>query len=211
MNLSAGTWLLVSLVSASQTRTPRESDVEYSFATAAYRIEMRVNSLAPYLGERLVFYSSADPDRPICPPVDGGTTGECLNQFVGAVALVKYTVKLANGGKPDAAAIRERVTVTAQSPGLLERAPFVMTLPLIEGRGSDIQAFGYDETPLKGPDHARDREQAKASWRLYRQELYIDEEKNPFAVVEWKHTVHRIYITRICSPPDADLKPAKAN
>jgi hypothetical protein len=172
---------------------------------------MRVNFLDPYLGARLVFYSSADPDRPICPPVDGGTTGECVDQFVGAVAIVKYAVKPANSGKPGPVAIRERVTVTAQSPGLAERPPFVMTLPLIEGRGSDIQAFGYDEAPLKGPDHARDREQAKASWRFYRQELYLDDEKNPFAIVEWKHTVHRIYITRICSPADADLKPARAN
>jgi hypothetical protein len=172
---------------------------------------MRVNFLHPYLGQRLVFYSSADPDRPICPPVDGGTTGQCLDQFVGAVAIVKYSVKLANGGKPGSVAIRERVTVTAQSLGLAKRPPFVMALPLIEGRGSDIQAFGYDETPLKGPDHAREREQAKASWRFYRQELYMDEEKNPFAIVEWKHTVHRICITRIYSSADADSKTAKAN
>jgi hypothetical protein len=172
---------------------------------------MSVSFLDPYLGARLVFYSSADPDRPICPPVDGGTIGECLDRFVGAVALVKYSVKLANGGRLGRVEIRERVTVTAQSPGLAERPPFVMTLALIEGRASDIQAFGYDEAPLKGPDHARDREQAKASWRFYRQELYLDDEKNPFSIVEWKHTVHRIYITRICSPPDADVRPARTN
>jgi hypothetical protein len=209
MHLSAGTWLLVGLFSASQIRTSRENDVAYNFATAAYRIEMNVSFLDPYLGARLVFYSSADPDRPICPPVDGRTTGECLDQFVGAVALVNYSVKLANGGKPGPVAIRERVMVTAQSPGLAERAPFVMTLALIEGRGSDIQAFGYDESTLKGAAHSRDREQAKAAWRFYRQELFVDKEKTPFALVEWKHTVRRIYITRIYSPADTDLKDEK--
>ena len=172
---------------------------------------MRVNFLDPYLGERLVFYSSADPHRQICPPVEGGTTGQCLDKFVGAVALVKYSVKLVNGGKPGSVAIRERVMVAAQSPGLAERAPFVMTLALIEGRGSDIQAFGYDETALKGVAHSRDREQAKAAWRFYKQELFVDKEKTPFALVEWKHTVQRIYITRIYSPAAEDLKDDKTN
>jgi hypothetical protein len=184
----------------------RERDVTYGFTTMQYTIEMRISFLDPYEGKRLVFYSSADPSKPICPSLDG-TPGKCIDRFLGAVAVVRYVVRLGNGGVPERAAIREYVTVTAQSPGLAERAPFSMTLLLVDGTGSDLQVFGYDEGPLKQVDRARSRMQRKPTWwRLYRQELYLDQETAPFAIVEWKHTLNRISIVEIYSPPDRERK-----
>jgi hypothetical protein len=80
-----------------------------------------------------------------------------------------------------------------------------MTQKLIEGIGSDIQAFGYEEASLKQADRIRIRRQAQAAWwRLCRQELYVDEEVKPFAIVEWKHTLNRISIVQIYAPPDRE-------
>jgi hypothetical protein len=184
----------------------RERDVTYGFTTMQYTIEMRISFLDPYEGRRLVFYSSVDASKPICRLLDG-TPGKCIDRFLGAVAVVRYSVRLANGGIPETAAIREYVTVTAQSPGLAERAPFSMTLLLVDGIGSDLQVFGYDEGPLKQGDRVRSRRQRKATWwRLYRQELYVDQETAPFAIVEWKHTLNRISVVEIYSPPDRERK-----
>jgi hypothetical protein len=41
-------------------------------------------------------------------------------------------------------------------------------------------------------------------WRLCRQELYVDKEMKPFAIVEWKHTVNGISIVQIYAPPDRE-------
>jgi hypothetical protein len=167
-------------------------------------IRMTVSFLDPYVGMPLVFYDTVNPGRAICPPVDGVAAGTCVDRFRGAVAIVRYSVKLANGSVAGSATIHEYVTVTAQSPGLAERAPFAMTQTLVEGVGSDIQAFGYDEAPLKQADRARTRRRSKTTWRLYRQELSVDQEEKPFAVVEWKHTLDRISIIQIYSPPDRE-------
>jgi hypothetical protein len=196
-----GRCLLLGIVAAHQIATPREREVTYGFATKEYVVRLRISFLDPYVGVPLVFYDTVEPTRRICPPIDGATPGACIDRFLGAVAIVKYSVKLANGGTPGVATIRECVTVTAQSPGLAERAPFSMTLTLVEGVGSDIQAFGYDDGRLKEADRARVRKQTKTTWRLYRQELYLNWEKKPFAIVEWLHTLDRISIDQIYSPP----------
>jgi hypothetical protein len=184
----------------------RDPDVTYGFATMQYKIEMRISFFDPYEGKRLAFYSSVDPTKRICPSFDG-KPATCIDRFVGAVAVVRYSVRLANGDIPGSAVIREYVVVTAQSPGVAERAPFSMTILLVEGTGSDIQVFGYDEGLLKHADRVRSRTQGKATWwRLYRQELYVDQESEPFAIVEWKHTLNRISVVDIYSPSDRERK-----
>jgi hypothetical protein len=66
--------------------------------------------------------------------------------------------------------------------------------------GSSAVAPGYDEAGMKKSDRIRTRDQAKQTWRVYRQELYMDREVKPFAVVEWNHTLDRISILGIYSP-----------
>jgi len=78
-----------------------------------------------------------------------------------------------------------------------------MTQKLVKGIGSDLPVFGYDEGPLKKADRSPTRKQAQAAWwRLCRQELYVDKETKPFAMVEWKHTLNRISIVQIYAPRD---------
>ena len=194
-------WLLFGIPAMLQAASPLDHEVEYGFATKNYSIRLSVAFFEPYWGRRLSFFTNADTSKEFCYSGDVGTPDECIERFVGAVVIVTYSVKLANGGIPRFVTIREYVTVSAQSRGLPERAPFSMTQKLIRGIGSDIQAFGYDETSLKQPDRIRIRRQAEAAWwRLCRQELYIDEEAKPFAIVEWRHTLNRISILQIYAP-----------
>jgi hypothetical protein len=163
---------------------PQQKEITYGFATEHYVIEMTVGFPGPYRGRRLVFYSSLDPRKELCHSPDGGTLGKCAQQFVGAVGVVRYSVRHWNGKPPARATIREHVTVMAQSNGLPDRPPFSKTQELVNGIGSDIQVFGYDEAGMKKSDRIRTRDQAKQTWRVYRQELYMDREVKPFAVVE---------------------------
>ena len=207
MRIFVACFLLLNLALASQADRRREPDITYGFATRQYMIEMSVSFPNPYLGSRLVFNSTLEPGKQLCPAIDGFPPG-CIDRFVGAVAAVKYSVKFFDGAIPDRVAMREHVTVTAQSPGIAERSPFSMTKLLTGGIGSDIQVFGYDEALLRQDDHARSRKPALPRWwRLYRQELYLDQDTEPFAIVEWKHTLNRISIVAIYSPPVKETSP----
>lgn len=161
---------------------------------------MRVSFPAHYEGKRLSVYHAADPVREDCLSAATGASG-CIDSFVGALAVVRFAVTQADNGKPAAAWIREMVTVVEQSPGLPSRPPFGMKIKLTDGIGSDLQAFGYDENPLPAAGRAAEREVAKAFWRRYRQELYLDKDRQPFAVVEWLHTITRIRILSVGAPP----------
>ena len=145
-------------------------------------------------------YHAADPAKEDCLSVATGASGS-IGSFVAALAVVSFAVTRSDSGKPVTTSIREMVTVTEQSAGLPSRPPFVMTVKLARGIGSDLQAFGYDESPLPAAAQAAEREAAKASWRRYRQALYLDNDRQPFAVVEWLHTISRIRILSIDAPP----------
>jgi hypothetical protein len=187
--------LLLNLAGAQQ------KGITYGFTTEHYAIEMAVGFPEPYVGQRLIFYSSLNPQKELCYSGDGGTLGKCLERFVGAVAIVQYSVTNRNGKPNDPTTIREHVTVMAQSDNLPHRPPFSKTIDLANGIGSDVQVFGYDESDVKKSDRIRTRRHAtQTSWRVYRQELYIDREFNPFAIVEWKYTVDRISVVRVRSP-----------
>jgi hypothetical protein len=191
--------LLLSLAEAQQ------KEVTYGFAGERYVIEMTVAFSDPYLGRRLVFYTSANPQQELCYSGDrGGSLGRCPERFVGAVATVRFSVRHRNGNPLGQTTIREHVTVVAQSHGLPGRPPFSKTIELANGIGSDLQVFGYDEADVKESDRIRMRHKARQTmWRLYRQTLYVDSEPNPFAIVEWKHTVDRISVLQIYSPNSA--------
>lgn len=199
-----GAWLALTV----PLPAPASDAVTYGFATRTYFIEMKVAFPQPYQGRRLVFYSSVEPQKELCYSGDGGTLGKCLERFVGAVAVVTFSVRRPDGRPPEEATIRELVTVTAQSPDLPKRPPFAKTVKLIDGIGSDIQVFGYDRTPVKKAGRFRNGGQPmRSTWRLYRQQLYVDDDVRPFAIVEWKHSLDRISIVQIYAPPEPATLP----
>jgi hypothetical protein len=174
-------------------------DALFAFSTSKYNIEVRVSFPVPYEGKRLLVYRSTDPGKQVCLSTEPGGSG-CTENFVGALAFVAFEVKRVADGRPAAASIREVVTLVGQSPGMPGRPPFIMSIGLADGIGSDMQVFGYDESPLPPVERAAEREVAKAAWRLYRQELYMDKDRQPFVVIEWLHTTTRIRILRVDAP-----------
>jgi hypothetical protein len=199
MNASFRIWMLsgAGLLSVAGGQA---SETTYGFGAGPYAIEMTVVFPEPYAGRPLVVFSSVNPHKPLCYSGDG-TLGKCLERFVGAVALVRYSIQRSDGRPPDRIAIRERVTVLSQSRGLPDRPAFTKTIELVHGVGSDLQVFGYDESEVKKSERTRTRLKASRTlWRLYRQELFMGAEENAFAVVEWKHTLDHITILGTNSP-----------
>jgi hypothetical protein len=194
------TILALGALEPDRTLGKAEAPPDYGFSTAKYDVRMRVSFPAPYEGKRLSTHRSANPGKEDCLPTATGAFG-CIGSFVGALAVVKFAVNRADNGKPAAASIREVVTVVEQSPGMAVRPPFTMSIKLAGGVGTDLQAFGYDESPLPEVQRAAEREAAKKTWRRYRQELYLDKDRQPFAVVDWLHTTTRIRILRVDAPP----------
>ena len=149
--------------------------VIYGFRTRQYLIEMRVTFFDPYLGRRLAFLSNSNPAQALWGHSGDGTgPGQCIDKFVGSLAIARYSVKSAAGRIPRTVAIRDDVTISAQSAGLPYRAPFSMTITPVGGVWSDIQAFGYDESAVSRAQRAARRKQAQTTWwRLCKQELRI--------------------------------------
>jgi hypothetical protein len=146
----------------------------------------------------------------MCYLTDGAGAGACAEQFVGAVALATFSVRKLDGTAA-AAFIHERVTLISQSQGLPARLPYSMSQKAEKGIVSDIQAFGYDQAPLSHAERLRARRESSRTWRLYRQELYVDRHTRPFAIVEWRHAVDRIDLVRIYAPPEREaLRPRLA-
>jgi hypothetical protein len=174
----------------------QEREEVYRLDTADYRIEMTVRFFPPYLGGRLVFYSSANPGKELCYSGNGDSSS-CIERFVGALAAVTYRFQPRRKNLPAAARFREVVKVLSQSEGLDERPPYMREQSLVQGVGSDIQAFGYDEGAVAEPERAALRAESRARmWRVYWQELFLKEDSEPFGVVEWKHTLNRIFVVR---------------
>ncbi len=193
--LSSATFLVI-YASALCAGLPPEAS--HWFSTTKYEIQVQIRSLAPYHGTRLVFYNSTNPDKEICLPAEGGSA--CAEKFVGAVALVTVHVNSLASGKPANVTVREVVKQVAQSPGIPDRSPFTMSLRTADGVASDIQLFGYDESPIPADQRAAQREAAKNDWRRFRQELYLDNDQHAFASIEWLHTVTGIRVVRVEAP-----------
>jgi hypothetical protein len=167
-----------------------------TFITRDHLIHMEVRFHQRYLGKRLVFYDSANPAKEIC-VFPSGASVICPNRFIGAVATVTFTVKRTGGKSVNHAVIREVVTVVSQSHELPPRPRLEMAQSATHGVIGDVQLFGYDETEIPEEQRANERNEWLRLWRVYRQELYLNSDKDPFAVIQWRHTLDRIEIVDI--------------
>ena len=194
---------LLSFVSTLLTWASSEPQ-RHIFTAGDHIITMDVRFGKPYVGTRLVFYDDKDPLKPIC-FTGNGENGACPTRFVGAVAMVRFTVKRATGTLASKTSIREHVTVMAQSPDLPPRPPFDRTQVITKGTINDLQAFGYDESDIAEGEREAEREKSRERlWRLCRQELYLNGETVPFAVIHWRYTLDAVEILRVQSGPAAN-------
>lgn len=168
----------------------------YTFTAGDYHIQMEVRFLEPYVGKRLVFYNSTNPGKEIC-VYPSGKSLVCPERFVGAVATVTLAVMPPTGDSVNEATIREAVTVLSQSSALPARPRFEKAQPATGGVISDVQVFGYDETEIPEKQRAAERRARRRLWRVYRQELYLNGDRDPFVVIQWRHTLDRVELVHI--------------
>lgn len=171
----------------------QSSSVKYIFKAQDAVVEMLIDFPAAYSGKPLMFYTGPGLEQKTCYAREAGSE-DCPTRFVGAMAVVKFSVRRANGRSAKSALLREQVTLLAQSPQLPPAAPVSVTAQLVNGIASDIQLFGFDEASLGETERERERRAWKPLWKLYRQELFLDRQSVPFAVIEWRHSVSGISI-----------------
>ena len=159
---------------------------DFVFTTPAATITLRVEFLPAYRGTPFVLYSG---EKKI--PASALGFAEAPNQFVGAAAVIQYSVQYKNR-KQTAKEIREKVELVGQSAGLPERPIFDKTVRFNKGSASDVQLFGYDEGGMAADERAAMRDAAPNVWRRFRQALYLDGADKPFAVLDWTHTLSEI-------------------
>lgn len=164
----------------------------YSFASNDLIVDMSIKHQRRYAGSPLTLY---DANNRLIPACTAANDGSCPESFVGTAAFVQFNVRGPDGKPARKSAVREVVTLVAQSDDLPDRKQFTQTVPLVNGVASDVQIFGYDEKAIPKEGRPLQRDRAKASWRRFRQELYLDGEPEPFAVLEWTHRTTDIRMT----------------
>jgi len=195
--MRAQSFVAFSAIVYSAVATGASEPQRHTFTAGEHTITMEVRFGKPYMGTRLAFYDDKDPFKPIC-FTGNGENGACPGRFVGAAALVTFRVKAAGGKLRSETSIREHVTVTEQSPDLPPRPPFDKTQVVKEGTVSDLQAFGYDESEIPAKQREAERRKSKQRlWRHCRQELYLNHETVPFAVINWRYTLDAIEIVDV--------------
>jgi hypothetical protein len=165
---------------------------DYRFATPDHKITMKVQFEQPYRGRPLAFYQG---DKRHC------YGGRCLENFHGAVAIVRFAFAKARAKAPKPAELREVVTILEQSDDLPPANPLDLKIPIKDGLASDLQVMGYDEDGLPQDERSRMRAEAPARmWRRVRQELYLNGAARPFAVIVWKHGMDGIELLSATNP-----------
>jgi tetratricopeptide (TPR) repeat protein len=157
-------------------------------------IIMEVVSLSPFVGSRFSVYTE---DQEICL---GAEKGACAENFVGAAALVRFSVAVGRSKRQGTGRIRERVVLAERSAGFPDRPAFHKTVALVNGAASDLQLFGYDEGNIAPSERVTARAQARTLWGNFQQELYWNREDRPFAVIQWRHSIEGIRLIEIEEP-----------
>jgi hypothetical protein len=124
-------------------------------------------------------------NRTFCLSADGEQDRDCLNRFVGSMAIAHYRFRSRlQAGTP--LHLRERVLTIDHDRRISPRAPFERVMAVERAAVSDIQAFGYNgdyaEQTTSNPN-------LLAVWYFVRQDLYLNDQATPFLVVHWKHTL----------------------
>jgi hypothetical protein len=167
----------------------QESEELYLFATDEYQVRMTLEFYDGFASRNGLRFRERWLDRRFCLSAKGEENQNCLDNFTGSIAVARY--KIVSHGKSGLnLSLRESVRAIDQDDQKAMRPPFERIIETQHGEASDIQAFGYEETP-----GARSNSQTRENpWCLFRQDLYFEGKTRPFLVVHWKHTLSAIRI-----------------
>jgi hypothetical protein len=165
-------------------KAEKQSDTTYRLRTPGGELRMSVRYFAPSETGNFMFRDDLTA-RPFCLSADGEQNGNCLERFVGSMAIARYQFRSLHMPLN----LRERVMTIDQDDRMSPRPPFERDLAVERDVVSDIQAFGYT------PD-ARDAGPTSV-WRLLRQNLYLNGQTSAFLILHWKHTLKFISLVDV--------------
>jgi hypothetical protein len=153
-----------------------ETKTTFTVSTPSCGITVHVNPSEEYSGT-VVFHGTNPQLNGKCLSVAGTLSShDCMQDFVGVIATVDFAVR-PNRSRPESCAkLRERVRTIDENETLAKGAPFETTIHVINGMATDIQLFGFEQTAPRD------------AWRMYRQDLFLDDDPTPFLVLHWRHT-----------------------
>jgi hypothetical protein len=181
-------WSLAAFGLTTRIAKPAEqSEAAYRFLTPVCEVQMSVQHFSSSSMHGLRFRDDLT-SRRFCLSADGEQDRDCLERFVGSIAIAHYRFR----SRRHIAAplsLRERVLTIDHDNRLCPRPPFQRVLAVERAAVSDIQAFGYN---ADGAEQAESDADRLAVWYLVRQDLYLNDQATAFLVVHWKHTLNLI-------------------
>jgi len=154
----------------------KQAETIYHFSVAGCDVRMSVEFYDRYASSGF-WFDERRTNRSFCLSAQGEAGRDCLRNFHGSLAIVRYHIR-------PHARLRECVRTIDRDGRLGDRPPFERTLSVVDGVVSDIQAFGYEGTGPAAP--------GPEPWCFLRQDLYFDGQSAPFVVIHWKHTASAI-------------------
>jgi hypothetical protein len=143
----------------------------YVFVSTGWRVDAQVELHDRFDGRQLWALDAHQLWRWCLP----SGQGPCATSFQGAFAIARFSVQ------PAAERLRERLKLLDESePGLALRE-VERSIPLVRGSGSSVHAF-----------HG-----AVRKWCVYRQDVFIDDQRAPFVVILWKQALESIRLLHL--------------
>jgi hypothetical protein len=165
-------------------KAEKPSDTTFRLKTPNGEVRMSVRYFTGSSAGSLVFRDDLSA-RPFCLSADGEQNRNCIERFVGSMAIARYQFRTQRGPLN----LRERVVIIDQDDRMSPRPPYERELAVERDEVSDIQAFGYT------PDDAEAR--PLSVWRLLRQDLYLNDQTTGFLILHWKHTLKSVSLVDV--------------
>jgi hypothetical protein len=171
-------------------KAENRSEPNYHFRTPECEVRMSVQFLANSSTEGFRFRDRLT-NRTFCLSARGEEDHGCLERFIGAMAIARYAFR---PRRPSAVPLnlREHVVTIDNDSRMTPPPPFERVLSAEREVISDIQAFGYNPN-----DPHQAAFPTKPTWRLLRQDLYLNEQTTAFLIVHWKHTLDLISLVDV--------------
>jgi hypothetical protein len=157
----------------------------HRFRTDEFDIEMAVEYHDGYTS-RGFWFRDGSANGQFCLSAGGEPNRRCLAEFRGSLAVAQYHVRPRSGDRRPPR-LRELVRTVDRDPRLHDRPSFERAIALQKGVASDLQAFGYDATAEE-----ESLLRLHSPWYLFRQDLFLEPQHQPFLAIFWKHALPSI-------------------
>jgi hypothetical protein len=184
-----GTLVALMPVATLATKQKNSSDPVLRFSTPNCDVEMSVKSYGKIKTDDLGFIDRVTNLR-MCVPEPSSKSTSCVSGFQGALAVAIYKFSSQSPAKMPTK-LHEKVLTIDHDTRIDPKPPLDGFVAVEKDVASDIQAFGYTPDRMTGMFPASP---FVGPWCLMRQDLYLNEERAPFLILHWKHTLESIQL-----------------